>query len=145
MHKMREKVAYLEGMSKGLGIDSQSSEGKMLWNVIDVLGDMADEIDDLQRDHYDLEDYVENIDADLAAMEDDVYEDETADETDLVEVECPSCHETVTFEARFLDDADAPQITCPNCGEIVYDAALAIPVISDDKKKISDYDQDPGI
>jgi endogenous inhibitor of DNA gyrase (YacG/DUF329 family) len=114
MANMREKVAYLQGLTKGLNVSDDSSEGKILLNIIDVLGDMADEFDNVTMGHEDLENYVETLDEDLTELEETVYED-------YIEVECPFCHETVTFESNVLDDDDAIEVTCPHCGEVVYD------------------------
>lgn len=117
MTNIREKVAYLQGLTKGLNVSDASSEGKLLLNIVDVLGDMADEFDNMIMDHEDLENYVETLDEDLTELEEEVYED---DFEDYVEVECPFCHETVAFESDILDD-DAVEVTCPHCGEVVYD------------------------
>lgn len=117
MTNIREKVAYLQGLTKGLNVSDASSEGKLLLNIVDVLGDMADEFDNVIMDHEDLENYVETLDEDLTELEEEVYED---DFEDYVEVECPFCHETVAFESDILDD-DAVEVTCPHCGEVVYD------------------------
>ena len=42
-----EKVAYLKGLAEGLGLDKDSKEGKLFAAIIDVLDDMALEIEDL--------------------------------------------------------------------------------------------------
>ncbi|EGO64243.1 CD1247 N-terminal domain-containing protein [Acetonema longum] len=120
MGNVKEKVAYLQGLTKGLNVSGESSEGKILLNMIDVLESLAQEIHLLSHDHQELQDYVETIDEDLHDLEETVYEDEPADEP-IVEVECPRCHETVTFGADNLEDEDVIEITCPTCGEVVYE------------------------
>jgi ribosomal protein S27E len=123
MGNIKEKVAYLQGLTKGLNVSDASSEGKLILNIIDVLDDMAEEIKNVNMVHEDLENYVETIDEDLTELEEEVYEEEEFDE-DYVEVECPFCHETVAFESELLDDDDAVEVTCPHCGEVVYDNVL---------------------
>lgn len=123
MASIKEKVAYLQGLTKGLNVSDASSEGKLILNIVDVLDDMADEIENVNLVQEDLEDYVETIDEDLTELEEEVYED-VYDYDDYVEVECPFCHENVAFETELLDDDDAVEVTCPHCGEVVYDNIL---------------------
>ncbi len=132
---IKEKVAYLQGLTNGMDINGETREGRLLLNVVDLLDDMAVVIEEVRSGHDDLEQYVESIDEDLTVLEDDFYDidtietDEDYDEADeegidFVEVECPSCHETVHFEKNLLHDNDAVEITCPNCSGIVYDSEL---------------------
>lgn len=123
MGKIKERVAYLQGLTQGLNIGSQSAEGKLLLNIIDVLDDMAEEFTHLQIVQEDLETYVESMDEDLTDLEDEVYEDVNEDE--FVEVKCPTCNETVSFESDILKD-DAVEVSCPHCGDVVYDSALEV-------------------
>jgi hypothetical protein len=67
-------VSYLQGLAQGLNASPQSVEGKLLVVIIDILGDMAEEIRNSQMAQADLETYVENMDEDLADLE-EVYED----------------------------------------------------------------------
>lgn len=122
MGNIKEKVAYLQGLTKGLNVSGQSSEGKLLLNMVDVLQDMADEIDCLHSSQDDLENYVETIDEDLTDLEEEVFED--IHDIETVEVDCPNCHETVAFESDLLNEDDMVEVTCPNCGEVVYDNTL---------------------
>lgn len=119
MANIKEKVAYLQGLTRGLNVDERSAEGKLLLNVVDVMYDVAEEIQYLHVTQEDLENYVETIDEDLTELEDEVYEG--VYNADMVEVECPSCHEVITFESNVLDEDDIVEVTCPKCGELVYE------------------------
>ncbi len=119
MKNIKGKIAYLQGLSQGLDIDTASKEGKVLSEIIDVLDDMADHLNDIEDAHNDLEEYVESIDEDLYDLEDEFFGDEEFPE-EMVEVECPNCHEVVCFDADLVDDEDLIEITCPNCDEVVY-------------------------
>lgn len=125
MADLREKVAYLEGLTKGMDLQADTAENKLLLKMIDVMGDMADTVDGLQNEHRELEDYVESIDEDLANVEESLYEEDDGD-AGCVEMECPACHETVTFDADLLDADEAVEVTCPNCGGVVYDNTLEV-------------------
>ncbi len=122
MANIKEKVAYLQGLTRGLNVSDQSSEGKLLINMVDVLHDMAEEINCIHVAQEDLENYVETIDEDLTDLEEEVYED--VHDVEMVEVECPTCHEVVTFETDLLHDDDAIEVTCPSCGGVVYENTL---------------------
>ena len=74
MAKIKERVAYLQGLSQGLNIHLHSAEGKLLINIIDVLDDMADAINNIQMEQADLETYVESMDEDLTDLEEEVYD-----------------------------------------------------------------------
>jgi len=124
---VKEKVAYLQGLTRGLNVNEHSAEGKLLVQMVDVLQHMAEEIDCLHTGQEDLENYVETLDEDLTDLEEEVYEDvEMDDDLEMVEVECPSCHDVVAFESDLLEDDDAVEVTCPNCGEVVYDNILEL-------------------
>ena len=87
MRNIKERVVYLQGLSQGLNIRLHSDEGKLLINIIDVLGNMAEEINNVQMGQADLEAYVESMDEDLTDLE-EVYDSAGAD--DIVEVQISS-------------------------------------------------------
>ncbi|SDF10267.1 CD1247 N-terminal domain-containing protein [Sporolituus thermophilus] len=148
MANLKEKVAYLQGLTKGLNVDTQSPEGKLLVNIVDVLDSFAEELACMSVAQQELENYVETIDDDLTDLEDEVYDVEMIDEDDdLVEIECPVCHEDVTFEADLLDEDDPVEVTCPHCGGIVYDNTLdfADDELDDDDVRSSRHLLHPGV
>ena len=119
MKNIKERIAYLQGLAQGLEIDEASKEGKVLAGIIDVLEEMADQIDDIDVAQSDLEEYVESIDEDLYDLEDEFFGDEL-DDDEMVEVECPKCQEMVCFDSEIVGDEDLIEVTCPNCDEVVY-------------------------
>lgn len=118
MKNIKERIAYLQGLAQGLDMDESSKEGKVLAGIIDVLGEMADQLDDIEVAQTDLEEYVESIDEDLYDLEGEFFGDDPDD--DMVEVECPKCREIVCFDSDIVDDEDLIEVTCPNCDEVVY-------------------------
>ncbi|MCX7781033.1 MAG: AraC family transcriptional regulator [Negativicutes bacterium] len=145
MSNLKERVAYLQGLAKGLNVSDNSAEGKLLVNIVETLDSFAEEINCLHSAHQDLENYVETIDEDLTDVEEEVFEDTEVDD-DYVEVECPGCHETVTFEAGLLDEDDALEVTCPHCGEVVYDNMLEYDLEEDvDDEVVVSRTNHPGL
>lgn len=140
MGYVKEKVAYLQGLTKGLDVSEQSAEGKLLINIIDVLDDFAEEFESISDAHEDLEDYVETIDEDLTELEGEVYDDDTCGgDDDYIEVECPKCHDQVAFEPEVLHDDEEVEVTCPNCGTVVYET------VSESDDYSSPYSDHPGL
>lgn len=137
LETVKEKIAYLRGMLDSSGGIPNDEQMKLVFQrLVEVLNDLADDIEDLFFAQEENEEYVEAIDADLADLEDSFYEyanDECTDDDydtdddyyfgsedlEMVEMECPNCHEPVVFEEDFLYD-DNVEITCPECGETVY-------------------------
>lgn len=136
MSQLKEKIAYLQGLAEGLGLDRASKEGKLFSAVIDVLDEMSLAIKEVSDNQAEIESYVEAIDEDLGEMEDDIYGkdedfdfeddeecdccDEECDCSSFVEVACPKCHEILRLESCILEDEDTIEITCPSCDETIY-------------------------
>ena len=124
MSNLTDRVSYLKGLAEGLKLDTEKNEGKLIEKMLELLADLAEEVESLRNDHEDLNEYVESIDSDLSDLEDVLY-DEDGDEEDgdeeddededdsLVEYTCPHCGEEMTFEVDSFDfDED---YLCPNC------------------------------
>ena len=132
MNNLSDRVSYLKGLAEGLKLDTEKSEGKLIEKMLELLADMAEEVDAVRRDHEDLSDYVESIDEDLSDLEDALYnedgEDDDGDDEDdededdsLVEYTCPHCGEEMTFEVDSFDfDED---YLCPNCHQPLFPEA----------------------
>ena len=122
-----ENAAYLKGLFDGYELDKNTKEGKIIAGMLDLIADMADKIAALEADNKELHEYVEELDQDLGAVEEELYlvdedddddededdEDYDADDTDYYEIECPSCGETVCFDSSLEPD----EVICPACGE----------------------------
>ncbi len=109
-----EKVAYLKGLMEGMKVDTESDEGKLFAAIVDVLGEMALEIEDLTDEVVELGDGLDVISDDLSDVEDVVYdEDEDDEEEECYATTCPECEEEIFFDDTMLEDGE---IECPNCG-----------------------------
>ena len=135
-----ESAAYLKGLFDGYELDKNSKEGKIISGMLELLGDMADKIDALERDNKELHEYVEELDSDLGELEEEVYftdpDDEDLDDEptayqdyeeitddyidDYNEIECPACGEVICFD----DSLSAEDLICPSCGEKIDDIQI---------------------
>jgi len=132
------RSACLMGLMGGLSLNTETDEGKMISAIVDLLGDMAkriadieettiaisDELDEIEEDLDAIEDFIMDEDDDLEDWED--YEDEWDEDEDfeegfdfgdedstIYEVEC-ACGEIINFDEEVLEKGS---MTCPNCGE----------------------------
>lgn len=122
--EITEKVAYLKGLAEGLGLDKESKEGKIIAAMIDILDDIALELEDLGDGLEEVCDGLDAVSEDLEDVEDIVYdefdededdfEDEDDEEEECYATTCPNCEETVFFDEDVLNDGE---VLCPNCGE----------------------------
>ena len=132
-----EKAAYLKGLMDGLNLDTEKAEGKMIAAMVELFGDMAkrmkdiedttiaisDELDEIEEDLDAIEDYIldeeedfEDEDFDDEWDEDEDYEEgfDFGDEDSIIyEVEC-ACGEIINFDEEVLEQGS---MKCPNCGE----------------------------
>lgn len=128
MDTLRTKVAYLKGLAEGLGVEKTGQEGRLVVEIISVLDDITLELSHLKEAQRDIEKYLDALDESVGELEDDYWgleEDcigsDVDNDDDFIEVECPSCHETVFFEADILEDDSMDQISCPQCGGVIFD------------------------
>ena len=120
MKELLQKVAYLQGLADGLELED-AKEGRLIKEILTVLEVMSDCIGAIDDQVEDMEDYLESIDSDLADVEDEVFDiDDEDEDDDMVDVECPNCHEQVCFDSSILYDDDLIEVTCPNCGAVVF-------------------------
>lgn len=136
---LSEKAAYLKGLMDGLELDTEKAEGKMIAGIVDLLGDMAKKVSDIEDTTIAISDELDEIEEDLDAIEDfimdeeddeydydddfdfedeeDDFEDEGFDfgdeDSTIYEVEC-ACGEIIDFDEETLEEGS---IICPNCGE----------------------------
>ena len=131
-----EKSAYLKGLMDGMSLNTETDEGKMISAIVDLLGDMAKRIADIEETTIAISDELDEIEEDLDAIEDfildededyedeeDLWDDEDDDyeegfdfgdeETTIYEVEC-ACGEIIDFDEEVLEKGS---MICPNCGE----------------------------
>ena len=139
-----EKSAYLKGLMEGLKLSTESDEGKMIAAMVDLLGDMAKKITDIEDTTIAISDELDEIEEDLDAIEDfimdededdDEYYDDEDDEDDeswddedeefeegfdfgdedsTIYEVECACGNIIDFDEETLEKGS---IVCPNCGE----------------------------
>ena len=117
-----EKVAHLKGLAEGLEIDENSTNGRLIAAIINVLDETSDTIKTLENNIASLTEQLDSVDEDLDGLEEYVYEElsgENWDDDDCdceVEVECPACGETFDVDEEILEEGS---MNCPACNELL--------------------------
>ena len=118
-----EKVAYLPGLAEGLNIDTEKSkEGKLITMMMDILQDVALELEDLQTEQANLGEEIDAVSDDLSDVEKLLYDDEEEDDAEDAEEDeeedcyasvCPNCGDEIYFDDSVLESGE---VVCPGCG-----------------------------
>ena len=135
-----EKSAYLKGLMDGMKLNTESDEGKMIAAIVDMLGDLARKVTDIEDTTIAISDELDEIEEDLDAIEDFImdsdeedWEEEDEDEeweedeeeygeegfdfgdedSIIYEVTC-ACGTVISFDEETLEEGS---IICDNCGE----------------------------
>ena len=115
-----EKVSYIKGLAEGLNLDGSTKEGKILLAMLDVLNDIALDLEEVDEDLDEMAEVLSDVEESVFDLEDEVYGDDDCDDEDeeldddMYEVTCPSCGNSVVVDYDILSDGE---IDCPNCGE----------------------------
>ena len=82
-----EKVAYLKGLMEGMNLNADSNEGKLFRAIVDVLDEIALEVEDLTDEVMELGDGLDVISDDLSDVVDVVFDEDDYEELDDEEEE----------------------------------------------------------
>ena len=125
---LTEKIAYIKGLAEGLALDENKPEVKLINAIIDLLDDIAYDVQDMEELYDELSAQVEEIDEDLSDVESELYDDEDYDDDFdddddydddddvFYEVTCGACGKKINVSEDVLLEGE---ITCPNCGEVL--------------------------
>ena len=125
MMTVTEKAAYLKGLAEGLELDEKKPETKLIKAMIDVIDEMALSISDFEDSLDMVGEQLDAVDEDLADLEDYIFEEDEDDYEgcdcsscagtgDYFEVECPACGEVIEIPGSVAEEGE---MDCPACGE----------------------------
>ena len=140
---LNEKSAYLKGLMAGLNLNTETSEGKLLASLVELMGDVTKKVTDIEDTTIAISDELDEIEEDLDAIEDFIMDEEDEDDWDedqdeeddwdeldeldepdegfdfgdedstIYEVTC-SCGNVIAFDESTLEKGS---MVCPHCGE----------------------------
>lgn len=120
-----EKVAYIQGLYDGLGLDGEKSgEARILSEVLDVLKEVGQQLDGMDAAMDEFDEELDALSDTVADLEEAVFDDEEEDDgfniledddldEDFFEIPCPSCGEDLVVDDEALA---AGVVDCPACG-----------------------------
>ena len=114
-----EKSAYLKGLMEGMNLNTESNEGKMIAAIVDLLGDMAKRVTDIEETTIAISDELDEIEEDLDAIEDFIMDEDDDDDEDYDDEDEWDDDEDSDEGFEFGDEEtlEKGSIVCPNCGE----------------------------
>lgn len=134
MSNLTERASYLRGMAEGMKLSRENDEQKLLLEMLELMGEMAEKINELDEDMGEMEAYVEDLDEDLADIEDTLFgdeeeeedydeddgdgEDEDGEEVEELEelaFDCPYCGKSVMLKSSDISFEESP--VCEHCGK----------------------------
>lgn len=144
MSKLTDRASYLKGLAEGMKLNTEKDSHRLILELIDLLVDTTAQMESMQEDLENLNEYVESIDDDLSDLEDACYgddapldEDLEEDDDEVIAYACPSCGHELTFRTSDIDfDED---YLCPQCGKPIF------PELEDDAAQDEEQDntEDP--
>ena len=132
-----EKVAYLKGLAEGLEPDGDKKEVKLINAIVDVLSDMATELEEIDVDLMDMAEGIDDITEELEAIDEYLFDDDDFDLSDMdydndyddddgcgcemcggnafsLSIDCPACGDEIEVSEVDLSNGLA---ACSSCGE----------------------------
>ena len=123
MSSIGKRVTYLKGLAEGLNLAGDTKEQKLLEVIIEILGDMSNELESLRETVEDLDGDMNVLVEDMQDLEDMCVKGEgraleaaahEQKQHQFYAVECPSCQSEIKIDEDVLGKG---AIDCPNCGE----------------------------
>lgn len=114
MSDLSNKAAYLNGLADGMNLDIEKTEGKLLKEVIKLLGDITEKIDLIDDEQGFLADKIDDIEDVIEIIGEQVYGDDGEDYDDTYCITCENCGEQIELTDEDINDGS---ILCPHCGQ----------------------------
>ena len=82
MSKLTDKASYIKGLAAGMKLNMEKDSNKLLAELLELVSDMAEELEVMGEAHEELNEYVESIDDDLADLEETLFGEDEMDGED---------------------------------------------------------------
>ena len=120
MSELTKRAAYLKGLADGMKLNKEENEGKLLAEIIDFLGDLADQVDAIDDEQGFIADALDDLEEEIDVIGNEVFDeyDEYDDDEDEDEfqITCQGCGEEIIVSTEDLLDGE---ILCPQCGATI--------------------------
>jgi ribosomal protein S27E len=142
--ELRRRISQLADLADRMELRERGRQGQLIVDMVEVLRELALDVEEVSQNQLELEDYLEEIDSDLMSVEEELYVDDDehagqlddkldgSDAASYIELECPVCERESSYN-QILFDQDGVQLTCPHCGNVVFDSDEDCLVLDDEE------------
>lgn len=121
MAEFTNRAAYLKGLADGMKLDTETNEGRLIMELIDMVGDMAAEIEALDDEQGFIADQLDELEEEVELIGDEVFDEcdcdcDCCDDDDEFQICCEACGKDIIVSTEDLMDGE---ILCPYCGETI--------------------------
>ncbi len=117
MSEISNRAAYLKGLADGLKLNTETPEGQLLDGILNLLGDVAEELEMLDSEQAFLADKIEEVEEVIDMVAEDVFGCDEDD--DFYTLVCEHCGAEIDITGDDLDDIADGVFECPECGEVI--------------------------
>lgn len=119
MSEISNRAAYLKGLADGLKLDKEKPEGQLIDGILELLGDMAEEMEMLDQEQGFIADKIDEMDEVIEMIGDEAFGADYDDDEDMYTLVCENCGAEIDLTGDDLDDIADGVFKCPDCGEII--------------------------
>lgn len=119
MSELTKRAAYLKGLADGMKLDKEKDETKLIAEIIDLLADVADQVDAIDDEQGFIADALDELEEAVDVVGNVVFDDycdDDYDDDDEFQIVCQGCGEDIVLTTEDLMDGE---ILCPNCGDTI--------------------------
>jgi hypothetical protein len=117
MSDISNRAAYLQGLADGLKLDTETTEGQLLAGILDLLNDVAEELEMLDDEQGFIVDKIDELEEVVEIIGDEAFGYD--DEDDFYTLVCENCGAEIDLTGDDLDDIADGVFKCPDCGEVI--------------------------
>lgn len=118
MSDISNRAAYLKGLADGLKLNTESAEGQLIDGILNLLGEMAEELEMLDSEQAFLADKIDEVEEVIDMVADEVYSYDDEDD-EFYTLVCENCGAEIDVTGDDLDDIADGVFACPECGEVI--------------------------
>lgn len=118
MSELTNRASYLQGLAEGLKLDTDKTEGKLIGELLDLVSDMAKELESLDDEQAFVADKLDEMEDVIDVIGENVFGDD-ADDDDVYTIVCDNCGAEIDFTGDDLDDIASGDFVCPECGKTI--------------------------
>lgn len=119
MSELTNRASYLQGLAEGLKLDTDKTEGKLIGELLNLVSDMANELEALDDEQAFVADKLDEMEDVIDVIGENVFGDDYDDDDDVYTIVCDNCGAEIDFTGDDLDDIASGDFVCPECGKTI--------------------------